>query len=126
MNKLNEDLGFADTLNELNKGPAEGKDLPPLHPRPDELVDISKEQRQQDTIAQFMKHHKVRSNYRIFDISDSEQRDMLEVVMDHILRDGWILSYEEKVITPSGSALVFLKYLIPDDVSKKSKTEEEE
>jgi hypothetical protein len=106
---------FPQLLSELNEGPTKEKDMPPLHPRPDELVDISKEETQENITNQLLKAKKFRSNYRVFDIGDEDQRDLLEEIMDHILRDGWLLGYEEKQILQSGRVVVFIKYLIPDE-----------
>lgn len=110
-----EEKDFVQIVSELNEGPAKERDMPPLHPRPDELVDISKEETQEKITNQLLKTRKFRSNYRVFDIGDEEQREQLEEIMDHILRDGWMLGYEEKQILQSGRIIVFLKYLIPDE-----------
>ena len=109
-----EEMDFPQILQELNKGPVKEKDMPPLHPRPDELVDISKKETEEQITSKLLKSKKFKSNYRVYDIADEDQCTALEEVMDHILRDGWMLGYEEKQIMQSGRVIVFLKYLIPD------------
>lgn len=106
---------FVDVLQDLNKGPAKNQDMPPLHPRPDQLVDISQEEAQEKVTRQLLQAKKFRSNYRVFDLAEDEQREDLEEIMNHILCDGWILGFEEKQILQSGRVIVFIKYLIPNE-----------
>lgn len=106
---------FPKIISDLNKGVQKEKGIPPLHPRPDELIDISKEETQEQITNQLLKAKKFKSNYRVFDIGNEEQREQLEEVMDHVLRDGWLLGFEDKQILQSGRVIVFVKYLIPDE-----------
>jgi len=115
MNDTHEEKDFPQIMAELNKGPAKNTDMPPLHPRPDELVDISKEEAQEKVTNQLLKAKKFKSNYRVFDIADEEKREELEEIMNHVLQDGWLLGYEEKQILQSGRVIVFVKYLIPNE-----------
>jgi hypothetical protein len=106
---------FPQLVADLNKGPKKESEMPPLHPRPDELVDISKEETEERITNQLLKAKKFGSNYRVFDISNEDQRTQLEEIMDHILQDGWLLGYEEKQILQNGRVIVFVKYLIPSE-----------
>lgn len=112
---------FANSLNDAAEViRKDARRLPPLHPTPGELVDISKEEEDSQKMQTLFTAKKFKAKYGYFDVSDEEQREKLEEIMTHILQDGWLQAREEMTITKDGSAIVVLKYLIPMESLNKS------
>ena len=111
---------FANSLNEAAENiRKDSQRLPPLHPTQEELVDISKEEKNQQKMQILFSAKKFRAKYGYFDVSRKEDREKLEEIMTHILQDGWLPAREEITITKDGSAIVVLKYLIPEETPEK-------
>jgi len=113
-----------DFVDSVNKAAEEirktSQRLPPLHPTPDELVDISKdEEPKKDGLPTLLKVGKFTARYGYFDVSKKEDREELETIMNHVLQDGWLQAREEMTILKDGSAIIVLKYLVPTEAPKR-------
>lgn len=121
-----DDSGFVDYLSQANEM-KEVKEIPPIHPDPEELVDISKEEKErEDMQRQLMRMGKFTAKYGYFNLADEEQRAELEKIQNHILQDGWLQGHEEITILKDGRAIVVLKYLIPETPPKGAKKDSDE
>lgn len=119
----NDDSGFVDYIGQAN-AMREVKEIPPIHPNPEELVDISEEEKKREGLQrQLMRIGKFTAKYGYFNLADEEQREELEKIQNHILQDGWLQGHEEITILKDGRAIVVLKYLIPESSPKGSESD---
>jgi hypothetical protein len=118
-----DDSGFVDYIGQANEM-KEVKGIPPIHPNPEELVDISEDEKKREGMQrQLMRIGKFTAKYGYFNLADEEQREELEKIQNHILQDGWLQGHEEITILKDGRAIVVLKYLIPDTPPKGAKSD---
>ena len=111
---------FVNSLNDAAEAISkDSRRLPPLHPTQEELVDISKEKQEQQQMQMLFAAKKFKAKYGYFDVSREEDRIKLEEIGTHILQDGWLPGREEITITKDGSAIIVLKYLVPEETPKK-------
>jgi len=97
--------------------------MPPVHPgKQAEVSDSDVEQNIDRRLGRnmFKMREKFRSKYGTFDMSDTEQCQELENLVDNCLQKGWLMAREEWQHLPDGRTVVSVKCLIPEkDPSKK-------
>lgn len=112
-----------DLQNILNQaaGVSQERDMPPMHPSDDpanltELSDEEVEKSMKKKLGNnlFELKHKFRSRYGLFKLSNPEQREELENLVNNCLQKGWILAREEWKSTAEGDMVVSIKCLIPE------------
>jgi hypothetical protein len=98
--------------------------MPPVHPGKHEEVSDSEVQANIDRKFgrnMFQMRDKFRCQYGLFDMSDAEQREELENMVNNCLQKKWLMAREEWQHLQDGRTMVSVKCLIPEDHPKKKK-----
>ena len=102
------------------------QEMPPIHPG--KHVEISDEEVQTSIDRKtgrnmFGMREKFRASYGLFDLSDPEQCEMLENMVNNCLQKKWLMAREEWQHLQDGRTMVSVKCLVPDEKPKKGAPE---
>ena len=103
----------------------QGSDVPPLHPgKRVEITDEEYEEilRKKQDPATLFAGTQFRSEYHQYSLSDKDEREKLQNVINNCLQKGWILAKEEWHRTQEGNTIIAIKCLVP--LPKKKQTVE--
>ena len=114
------DPDFANLMSQMEQLGGD-KEMPPVHPG--KQVEISDEE-VKDNIDRktgrnmFDMRGKFRASYGQFDLSDDEQREELENMVNNCLQKKWLMAREEWQHLQDGRTMVSVKCLVPDSKPK--------
>jgi hypothetical protein len=105
------------------------QEMPPVHPgRHVEISDSEVEANIDRKFGRgmFQMREKFRCQYGLFDMSDPEQREELENMVNNCLQKKWIMAREEWQHLQDGRTMVSVKCLIPEDKPRGKRTKGDE
>lgn len=118
------DPDFANLMGQMSGD----QEMPPVHPG--KHVEISDAEVQANIDRKtgrnmFDMRGKFRAQYGLFDLSDAEQREELENMVNNCLQKKWLMAREEWQHLQDGRTMVSVKCLVPDDKPKKKESSDE-
>ena len=119
------DPDFANLMDQMSAD----QEMPPVHPGRHEEVSDSEVQANIDRKfgrGMFHMRQKFRCQYGLFDMSDPEQREELENMVNNCLQKKWLMAREEWQHLQDGRTMVSVKCLIPEDKLNKKKARDDE
>jgi hypothetical protein len=122
------DPDFANLMGQMKEMGGD-QEMPPVHPG--KQAEISDEEVQANIDRKtgrnmFDMRGKFRSQYGLFDMSDAEQREELENMVNNCLQKKWLMAREEWQHLQDGRTMVSIKCLVPDDKPKKKASSDED